>query len=87
MFFLRATDYDPSSRTMTASYRSPSGTNWCAYEYREVPAELYERVLAARPHGQQVIEDEVAPFHAVRRLGEHAWQPVERKASDRVLTH
>lgn len=71
---------------MTVRYRSPSGTHWSAYEYREVPADLYARVVAARPHGQQVVEDEVAPFHAVRRLGEQAWQPLRASHLEHALS-
>ena len=76
VLFLCSTGYDPSSRTMTVRYRSASGTHWSAYEYREVSADLYAKVLEARPHGQQVVEDEIAPFHEVRRVGERAWQPL-----------
>ena len=54
-------------------YRAASGTSWSAYEYRDVAAELYQRILAAAPHGQQVIEEHVTPFHAFRRLGESTW--------------
>ena len=78
MLFLCSTGYDPSSRTMTVRYRSASGTHWSAYEYREVSADLYAKVLGARPHGQQVVEDEIAPFHEVRRVGEREWHPLER---------
>ena len=71
---------------MTVRYRSASGTHWSAYEYREVSADLYAKVLEARPHGQQVVEDEVAPFHEVRRVGEQAWHPLVRltEAPERV---
>lgn len=89
VLFLRSTGYDPASRTMTVRYRSPSGTQWSAYEYKEVPADLYGRVLAARPHGQQVVEDEIAPFHEVRRVGERAWQRLEppTEAQERLLSN
>ena len=89
MLFLRSTGYDPVSRTVTVRYRSPSGTAWCAFEYREVPTDLYSRVVAARPHGQRVVESEVAPSHARRRLGDRTWQPLPRvlEATQGVPTH
>jgi hypothetical protein len=75
VLFLRSIAYDPASRILTVRFRAPSGSAWATYEYRDVPAELYERMLAAAPHAHRVVERDIAPSYDVRRLGEHAWRP------------
>ncbi|WP_250443418.1 KTSC domain-containing protein [Actinotalea sp. C106] len=63
MLYLRSTDYDPTTRTLTAEFWSPSGTERVTHHYGDVPAGLFARVAAARPHARAVIDAHVAPHH------------------------
>lgn len=74
MLFVCACTHDPVTRTLTVRFCSPSKEQRLALEYRDVDAALHHRMLAARPHWQRVLEQDIAPTHAVRRLGEHAWR-------------
>ncbi|MBO1750281.1 KTSC domain-containing protein [Actinotalea sp. BY-33] len=64
MLYLRSTDYDPTTRTLTAEFRSPSGTERVTRHYVDVPPGLFARVAAARPHARAVIDQHVAPHHS-----------------------
>ena len=73
MLYLTSTDYDPVSRTLTARFRSAGGAEHADYEYRDVPVELFDRLQAARPHSQDVLDEVIAPAHDVRRAGQPTW--------------
>ena len=63
MLYLRSTAYDSTSRTLTADYRSPSGSERVTHRFRDVSSALFARVEAARPHARRVIDEHVAPHH------------------------
>lgn len=73
VLFLRSTSYDAVSHQLTVRFRSPSGSAWAAYEYRDVAPAVVARLEAAQPHAQHVLDTEIAPFHAVRRVGQTSW--------------
>ncbi|MCL3862245.1 KTSC domain-containing protein [Actinotalea sp. K2] len=81
MLFLRSTDYDDHTRVLKVRYATPSGSSWASFEYRDVPDDVVDRLRAARPHGRRVLEQQVIPFHDVRRAGQTTWQaPANRSA-------
>lgn len=70
---LRSTEYDPVSKVLVARWSTPSGAQWTAVEYADVPAAVVDRLLAARPHARLVLDAEVTPRHPHRRRGERDW--------------
>jgi hypothetical protein len=73
MLFVCGCEHDPVTRILSVRFCSPSKQQRAVREYRDVDPRLHERMLAARPHWQRVLEEEIAPSHAVRRRGETAW--------------
>ena len=82
MLFLASTTYDANTRVLTAQFRSPTETSWATYEYRDVPTELYDHLCAAKPHTGDLLEELIAPFHEVRRVGQSAWHAPTRPTWD-----
>lgn len=81
MLFVCGCDHDPVTGILSVRFCSPSKQQRAVREYRDVAPELHQRMLAARPHWQRVLEEEIAPSHAVRRRGEAEWREPGNHAS------
>lgn len=73
MLFVCGCDHDPVTGVLTVRLCSPSKIQRAVHEYRGVDRATYERLVAARPHWQRLLEEEVVPTHAMRRQGESTW--------------